>query len=286
LPKNSRETSITFLLKELKMKINEIPPNRVKHAVCAIAVGLCLVGASSIALADNYAYSVAENGTFGATDLDTGTTNVLGTTGLTLGGLGSINNTLYGTGYGNDNLYSINTSNGAATLIGASNVSYDSFGSTSTGLYAFGDNDNLYSINPDTGAATLIGPTGLTIGAWRGLSTDASSLYYAQDGSLYTLNTSTGAATLVSNHLGASIGEMVGENGALYGVTSGGAAIDTINLTTGTATAGPNPNEDIWGLSPLTQAPVASVPEPATTVMWLFGTALTGFIGLNRKKSV
>jgi len=80
---------------------------------------------------------------------------------------------------------------------GSSAANCDDFGSTLTGLYAVDSSAKLWSINPSTGAATLIGPLGISPGGFGGLSTNSSTLYFADGANLYTLDTSTGAATLV-----------------------------------------------------------------------------------------
>src|SRR3954451_20107511 len=94
---------------------------------------------------------------FGVIDLTTGVFTPLSNTGLTLAGLGSYGGVIYAGAYHGNTLYSINTSTGALTAIGTGNVSYGDFGSTTSGLYAFGLNGDLYSINPTNGAATDIG---------------------------------------------------------------------------------------------------------------------------------
>jgi hypothetical protein len=84
--------------------------------------------------------------------------------GLTLAGLGTLGGAIYGGSYQGDTLYSINTLTGSLTAVGTGNLSYGEFGSTTSGLYAFGLNGDLYSINPANGAATDIGPTGVSFG--------------------------------------------------------------------------------------------------------------------------
>jgi hypothetical protein len=131
-------------------------------------------------MADNFAYELTGNALFGVVDLNTGVFTPIGSTGGQLAGLGSYGGVIYGGA--SDTLYSINTSTGALTAIGTGNVSYGDFGSTTSGLYAFGPNGDLYSINPANGAATDIGPTGLSFhGPVMGMSSGSDSLYLAQN---------------------------------------------------------------------------------------------------------
>jgi hypothetical protein len=157
---------------------------------CLIVAGLCL-GASSVAKADTIAYMGDNGGNFGTIDLNTGVFSLLGKTAIgglpqftePLSGMAEANGTLYGASEGtNDNgqLYTINPTNGALTRVGTTGISYDDFGSTTTGFYAVDSFGALYSTNRANGAATLIGSTGLTLNAFRGISTNASSLYFAE----------------------------------------------------------------------------------------------------------
>jgi hypothetical protein len=103
-----------------------------------------------------------------------------GSTGLTLAGLGSYGGVIYGAAYRGSTLYSINinTSTGPLTTIGTGNIAYGGFGSTTSGLYAFGLDGDLYSIDPTNGVATDIGPTGLSFGGTvMGMSSGSSTLY-------------------------------------------------------------------------------------------------------------
>jgi outer membrane protein assembly factor BamB len=133
---------------------------------------------------------------FGLIDLNTGLFMSRGPMGQTLAGLGSYNGLIYGGAYHGNTLYSVDTSTGALLPIGTGNLTYGDFGSTTSGLYAFGGDGNLYSINPATGAATEIGPTGLSFGGIvMGMSSGSNTLYLTQNNSLYSLNTTTGSAT-------------------------------------------------------------------------------------------
>jgi hypothetical protein len=252
-----------------------------KTVVCSIAAGLCL-GATSVVKADQIAYMSADAGgnpqfsvVFGTIDLNTGVFSQLGPTAIggnfqePLSGMAEANGTLYGAAEGtNDNgqLYTINPANGTLTRVGATLLSVDDFGSTPTGLFVVDSFGTLYSINPASGAATLIGSTGLVLGGSRALSTNASSLYFADGGSLYTLNTSTGLPTLIGPS-GASLTALLQENGTLYGASEAFApslSVDTVDPTTGAATIGPDVTgagvTSVTGFAPF---PVQAVPAHA-----------------------
>jgi hypothetical protein len=189
------------------------------------------------------AYMGTDTGEFGTIDLGTGVFFLLGNSGQTLAGMAVANAKLYGTSdhTATGTLYTINPADGSLTVVGTSATNFDDFGSTTSGLFAVGFDRNLYSINSATGGTTLIGPTGIGLGSWRGLSTNSSTLYFADGVNLYTLNTNTGAATLVGPMGGGvEIGALLQENGTLYGgVETPSLMVDTLNPTTGAATTGP-----------------------------------------------
>jgi hypothetical protein len=201
---------------------------------------------------------------FGVLDLNTGVFTSRGGMGLTLAGLGEYGGQIYGGSYHGNTLYSVNTTTGALTDIGTGNVGggYGDFGSTTSGLYAFGGDGNLYSINPASAAATLIGPTGLSFGGIvMGMSSGSSSLYLTQNDLLYSLNTTTGAATLIGNANvnEAGFGALVSIGGTLYG----GAA----------STSNP---PDIYTLDPQNGAATFLVSSPSTP----YTHSVAGFWGL------
>jgi hypothetical protein len=237
------------------------------------------------AKADDIAYMGENGGDFGTIDLKTGVFTSTGNSGTTLSGMAVADGNLFGANYhiSTGTLYMINPTNGALTSIGNSSINIDDFGSTTTGLYAVGVNANLYSINPTTGAATLIGATGITFGTWRGLSTNASSLYFANGTNLYTLNTSTGAATLVGSMGTEEEGALLLEDGILYGGQDGGPGaydVNTLSASTGAATAGPSltgPYNAFYALAPYplpSSPPPPGVPEPGS--LTLLGGGLCG----------
>ena len=237
--------------------------------------------------ADNLAFAGSSTGAFGVMDLNTGSFTSLGNSGQTLSGLAVAGGSLYAASYheANGALFSVNPSSGSLTPIGsATGVTYDDFGSTSTGLYAvsLGATQNLYSINPTSGAATLVGPTGLSYGTWRGLSNGSDQLLFSDGPNLYSLNTSTGAASLIGALGGsAELGVLLSEGGLLYGGDDVNLTVDTINPSTGSATVGPHPGSGFsgtfYGLAqdPLTTStptqPTSPVPEPGTLGLLAIG---------------
>jgi PEP-CTERM motif len=238
------------------------------------------------AKADNIAFMGTVSGEFGTIDLNTGVFNLLGNSGVTLAGMAVANATLYGSSYHTSTgiLYSINPTNGSLATIGTSSLDIDDFGSTTAGLYAVGVDANLYSINASTGAPTLIGPTGLGFGSWRSLSTNSSTLYFADGVNLYTLNTTTGAATLVGSMGGPEMGAMLVEGGFLYGgQNTSGLFVDTLNTTTGLATIGPSVTGTSSSFFALAPNPLpTSTPEPSSLL--LLGSGVLGLAGLVRRK--
>ncbi len=232
--------------------------------------------------ADPVAYVGYGGGSFGTIDLTTGAVTTLGSLGQTPAGLGVFNGTLYAESYnGNGTLYSVNTSNGALTAIGNSGVDYlGGFGSTLTGLYGVGvasggSTLDLFSINASNGSATDLGSTGLSLGSWRDVSTNSSTLYFGNGADLYSLNLTTGAATLIGPYGGsAQMGSLVTVGSTLYGADDVSDLIDTINTTTGAATAGNSSGGSVWGLAPdpLSTSSPSPTPEPSS---WsLLGVAL------------
>ena len=238
------------------------------------------------AQANNLAYMGTVSGDFGTIDMNTGVFTYLGNSGVTLAGMAVANGTLFGSSYHTSTgiLYSINPANGSPTSIGTSSLDIDDFGSTTSGLYAVGVDANLYSINASTGAPTLIGPTGLGFGTWRSLSTNSSTLYFADGVNLYTLSPTTGAATLIGNMGGPEMGAMVLEGGFLYGGENlPGYSVDTLNTSTGAATTGPGVTGVSSSFFALAPYPIpTSTPEPSSLL--LLGSGVLGLAGLVRRK--
>lgn len=247
------------------------------------------------AKADSTAFAGENNGDFGTIDLNSGAFTKLGNSGVILAGMAVADGELFGSSYheSTGTLYDINPATGAVTAIGTpSSIDIDDFGSTTTGLYAisFGLTQDLYSINPVTGAATLIGPTGLGYGTWRSLSTNSSTLFFADAADLYTLNTTTGAATLVGAFTGsAEMGAMLYENGTLWGGANlPGITVDTINTGTGATTTGPSVSSNFLSTffalapSPIPSGP-PSMPEPSSILMLASG--LFALLPIRKKSS-
>jgi hypothetical protein len=254
-------------------------------ATIFFAVSLLLVPS---ALADNTAYAGSSSGTFGTMDLSTAVFTLEGNSGQTLAGLAVADGTIFATSYhtANGTLFEVNPATGGLTSIGTTaGVDYDDFGSTTTGLYVVSDSaiQDLYSIDPTTGAATLIGPTGLGYGSWRGLSTNSSTLYFADGADLYTLSTTTGVATLVGAFgSSAEMGVLLTEGGVLYGGDDTNNTLDTINISTGTATVGPAPSASFagafYGLAPYPVPGATVTPEPATLSLLVMGISALALI--------
>ena len=251
----------------------------------ALIVVTVLAAGCGVAHADSLAFAGSSSGAFGTMDLNNGAFTSLGNSGQTLAGLAVANGSIFASSYhaSNGSLFQVNPATGTLTTIGtAAGVTYDDFGSTTTGLYAvsYGSTQDLYSINPTTGAATLIGPTGLGYGAWRGLSDNGTGLYFSDGADLYTLSTTTGAATLVGAFGGSSqMGALLFEDGTLWGGDDVNGTIDAINLGTGAATVGPHPSGtfqgSFYGLAPSPipgTIPVSTTPEPATLSLFSLGT--------------
>lgn len=249
-----------------------------KRLLFAGLVAATAMAAALNSRADTFAFMGTGAGDFGTLDLTTGVFSLQGNFGLTLAGLAYNGSTLYGVSYNNGSaLYTVNPSNGTLTFVGNSGITYDDFGSTSTGLYAVSTSSNLYSINPATGAATLIGATGVSLSGFRSLSDNGSALYFASGTNIYTLNTSTGVATLLGGTGGAGIGAMAFINGTLYaGQDAPDIRVDTLNQANGTATAG----AAVTGTSGQFYA-LAPVPEPST---WLLLVAGLSFTALRRRR--
>jgi hypothetical protein len=259
-----------------------------------VVLGLAaLLGTS--AKADPMAFMGTVNGSFGTIDLDTGAFTLLGNSGVTLAGMAVENATLYGSSYHTSTgvLYTINPANGSVSVVGTSTLDIDDFGSTTTGLYALGTNGNLYSINPTTGAPTLIGATGfgtsVPFGSWRSLSTNSSMLYFANGTTLYTINTTTAVVSRIGPTGGPEEGALLFEDGNLYGgENEPGYAVDTLNVSTGTATVGSSVSgidNSFFALapSPLPVSPPPAVPEPSSLLLML-GAGLLG-LSAGRKRT-
>ena len=262
-----------------------------KRLVSASVFATIYLSAAALAQADNIAYAGSSSGSFGTMDLKTGVFTLLGNSGQTLAGLAVADGSIFATSYhtANGTLFEVNPASGALTSIGTTTgTDYDDFGSTTSGLYAvsFGATQDLYSIDPVTGVATLIGPTGLGYGAWRGLSTNSSTLYFADGADLYTLSTSTGAATLVGAFgSSAEMGVLLTEGGNLYGGDDTNNTVDTIDIGTGAATVGPKPSASFagsfYGLAPSPVPTGTPTPEPGT---WgLLGGSITALALLRRR---
>jgi hypothetical protein len=168
----------------------------------------------------------------------------------------SLNDILFGIDTTNaDRLLTINRNTGAGTVIGRlspgaglSGLTYDSATDTLLGIGWDGGStgDRLFTVNRITAGVTQVGETGLP-GA-RGLAYDA-------------LTNSLFAATLVPNQL-VTIDRNTG-NGAVVGQFGAVAEFSSVQA-------------------------LEFVPQvvPIPAAVWLFGTALVGFIGMSRRRKV
>jgi hypothetical protein len=248
-----------------------------------------LLFAAAISLkAGPLAYAVTTGEQFGAIDLSTGVfTQIDASEGFVMAGLGVAGGNLYTEAYStfNPTLDAINPITGALSPVGNGGAAVElfAFGSTTSGLYALGGNTTdftLYSINSSTGVATAIGLTGLANGGAYSLSTNSSTLFFAQgaNSTLYTINTSTGASASVGPFGGGEqMGAMVFTGGTLYGNDSAPLfnSISTINTATGAATLGPSVTGTASGFSLVGLAPdplsAAASPEPSTWLLLACG---------------
>jgi hypothetical protein len=191
----------------------------------------------------NLVYTITNSGNFGTTDLATGAYTNSGNTGVLLGGLGVVGGRLYGGAIRTGTLYNINPLNGTATPVGTSSISYFLTGSTTSGLYAVGQDLNLYAVNPNDASVTLIGPTSLTPAQAGGatLSSGGGTFYMAAgsnyNATLYTVNVATGTAKPIGS-IGQGTGApaLVFVDGALYAGFNYPQRICTISTTTATPT--------------------------------------------------
>ena len=231
-----------------------------------------IIGAGSVAKADDMAYLATGGGAFGTIDLNTGVFTQLGLTGIPVAGLALVGTTLYADGQGTapntlGQLYSVNPATGALMSIGSpTGIDFTAFGSYGSTLYALDHtsaNARLYSINSATGVATLIGATntGQPLAGYWAISTNSTALYFQLNSNLYTLNTSTGQATVVGGLGGGiQVGAIVEVGGVLYAGQDNPQPplrIVTLNKSNGAATAVSNVTNSpgsnisaIYGLAP------------------------------------
>jgi hypothetical protein len=281
-----------------------------------IVTALILFFGLQFAARADVAYMSTDNGPgFGTIDLTTGIYTSIGTTQDELAGLGEINNILYGLDYAGfgtpGTLYTIDTTNGSLTAVGLPGINsayeFEAFGSTLTGLYAIGAFNNtptLFSIDPTTGVATPItigtAGTGLNLGGDYSLSTNSSTLYFADDSppgdtpSLYTLNTTTGAATLVGTTTSdggpttEEFGALLLDGTTLYGGQDfDGTSVDTLNPASGAVTVGPSLSgttggEAFGGLAPIPATTV--VPEPSSFSLLLLVVLSAGILIIKARR--
>jgi hypothetical protein len=237
--------------------------------------------------ADITAYMVTGQSQFGTIDLNTGAFTQIGPNEVVqVSGLGestvtTFGSTLYASSYQNPAgiLYSVNTTDGLLTPVSAgSGVDYVDFGSTLTGLYAVDNLSNLWSVNPTTGAATMVGSLGIGLGGYQNLSTNSSTLYFADSSNIYTVNTTTGHATLLGPTGGYEFGALITEGSVLYGGQDFlCCGVDTIDATNGSPITGPfltGTTSNFFGLAPVPAT--TTIPEPANVSWLLVGLLAAG----------
>jgi len=256
---------------------------------------ILILGLQVAGRADPIAYMVTTDKDFGTIDLGTGDFTSDGFEGVQLAGLGEIGSTLYGVDYqaGTGTLYTVNGSSGALTTVGTdTTVEYGAFGSTLTGLYGLKTTSGtfeLFSINPTTGKSADLGSTGLSVGGDYTLSTDSSTLYLAAGTNLYTIDTTTGASTLIGPTGSKQFGGLVTETSTLYGGEFNPAfEVDTLNTTSGTATAGPalsgtDLGAGFAGLAAI--PPIVTTPEPGSASLLLIGLVAAGILIKARRQT-
>lgn len=250
---------------------------------------LAVLAFSSCAFADSMAWDTTGQNQFGTLDLNTGNFSVLTTFPFLAAGLGLDGGVIYTAVSGGLGLYSINLNDGSLNFIGNSSISYNAFGSTSTGLYMLDTTGSLWNISPSTGAATRIGSTLIDViaDAPLGLSAGATNLYVAMGtppGSplgmdIYSVNTATAASTRIGTTQTTEYGALVDVNGSIYGTSIvNSLQIYSFNPTTGISTfvTDYNSGDYSYGLAPI-------VPEPGSFLLLGFAGLLVGACALKRK---
>jgi len=260
---------------------------------CTWALAVALSGVASAVSAAPTLYSVQSNGDDHLYSINaaTGVATDLGS--LSFGdaeGLAFIGNTLYAIGGTTGELWNITTPPGV--LVGATGArngtdagfDYDNVTGKLYNLNGSGGGSSLYTVNPATGAVTLMGSNNIF---GDGLAIASSGNAYSIDGvfsdSLYSINLATGAANLIGNlglgDISVQFGLTFGDDGALYGLDSGGH-LYTFNTGTGAAsliantTCGGNACSGWEGLA--SQQQLSTVPEPGSLALALLGLGLAG----------
>jgi hypothetical protein len=191
------------------------------------------------------------------------------------------------------NLYRINTTTAAATLVGALGLASPGnnslvFGSNGVLYAASVSTGHLYTVNTSTGLATDRGDIGFFSsgdlafngGALYMSSTSDRLIRIALDGSDNVVGVTDVGGLGFSNVFGLA----TGSDGVLYGVS--GTTVFSVNTATGAGTFVRDYSGFVLGsangTSFFTEAG-ATVPEPASIVMFGLGALGLGFIGCRRR---
>ncbi len=253
---------------------------KTKTFLKTILVASALIGPFSYASASQLWVDDASGNIF-TVDSSTGASTLKGNAGVVLTDIAfAPNGSLYGVSF--SNLYSINKNTGAATNIGSlgfNDVNALTFSSAGK-LYGAGNGSGtFYEINTGTGAAAALFNTGTSSGG--DLAFLGNSLYYTNStGSLFSINVGAGSTTPIGSLGVANVFGLAADNGILFGTA--GRNIYAINTTTGAA--GSPLSTYTSSLAIANGATAAPVPLPAA--IWLFGSALVGLIGFNRRNSM
>lgn len=249
-----------------------------KRAVLSTTVLALLLGCTADIRADFIDYVTSQIGQFGTIDLQTGQFTSVGTTDYSPQDLTRLpGGTLFGVD-SSTNLRIVNPATGSSTVVGTMGDSIFATKLRSDGTMFGIGSSNLYTINTSTAAPTLVGPTGLSIGGLYDMAFDGNNLFLTNNENLYSVNTSTGSASLIGS-IGFEVASMDSENGTLYGFTSDGTSIISINTTTGAGTvvsAQDTTLNVVFGAAPAAGASV-STPEPSSLTLLALGSL--GLIG-------
>ena len=205
-----------------------------------------------------------------------GTSTLVGSTGIPLCDIGVFNGAIYGTDCASS-FYSVNPSTGALSRIGStgvSDVNALTFSPSGTLYGAVGN--QLFTLNITTGAASVVGSG--SYNAFGDLAFSSSGTLYLTSAagtgslaSLYSVNASNGAGSMIGPIGFSDIYGLAFANGILYGFDLAGDILN-INTTTGAGTRIANDGLAFYGAA-FESSPTAT-PEPSTLSISLLGLIL------------